>query len=71
MLKKTESGPAEVDYGDDEGCLVDVEESETELTNIVAPTEDERVPDFDFDESGMNPVRVVKTQRETQDQGGF
>ncbi|GAQ81551.1 hypothetical protein KFL_000830330 [Klebsormidium nitens] len=55
MLKKTESGPAEVHYGDDEGCLVDVEDSETELTNIVAPSEDDRVPDFTFDESELLP----------------
>lgn len=57
MLKKTKSGPAEVEYGDDEGCMIDVYNSTTELTNIVAPDHDQRVPSkFDFNESDKHFV---------------
>jgi hypothetical protein len=56
MLKKTESGPAEVEYGNDEGCMIDVYDS-IELTNIVAPDHDQRVPSkFNFNESGKHFV---------------
>jgi hypothetical protein len=71
MLKKTESGPAEVEYSDDEGCMIDVYDSTTELTNIVAPDHNQHVPSkFNFDESGKHFVMIGSRTLSVQNLAG-